>query len=127
MSDNKNKSCGCDRNDRNDEEKNSELKEITERECGRRLCKCGEKDCEFAADFFDENGAPTVEFGDDEDLIEKQNLEAAEDFSAYARRCGMIGAYQYDGVAESGEALYHDTATYKMIDPSDGSADSGKS
>ena len=59
--------------------------------------------------------------------MEKQNLEAAEDYSEYARRCGMISAYWYDGIADNGEAIYHDTATYKMIDPSDDSADAGKS
>ena len=127
MTDNKNNNCDCNRNDKNDETNENEFEKITERECGRRLCKCGDSNCDFAADFFDENGAPTVDFGNDEDLIEKQNLEAAEDFSDYARRCGMIGAYQYDGIVENGEALYHDTATYKMIDPSDESADSGKS
>lgn len=126
VADNKNINCG-DCIDDKDKDRENELKNITEHECGRRLCKCGEKDCEFAADFFDEDGTPITDFANDEDLLEKQNLEAAEDFSEYARRCGMISAYWYDGIADNGEAIYHDTATYKMIDPSDDSADAGKS
>ena len=100
---------------------------VAANECGKRLCKCGSKHCEFATDFFDESGNLSSDFASVEDLIEKANLEAAEDYSDYARRVGLLGAYHYDGVAENGEALYHNTATYRMIDPDDGCADTGKS
>lgn len=108
-------------------EKEEVLTDITKHICGKRLCKCGKDDCEFAADFFDENGKPAARLGTDDDLLENDNLEAAEDFSDYARRCGMLGAYDYDGVCENGEAIYHNTAQYRMIDPSGESVDAGKS
>ena len=103
-------------------ENKSELENIVEHNCGKRLCKCGSGDCEYAADFFDENGHPTEEFGQDDDLLENQNLEAAEDFSEYAERTGNSKA-----ATENGEIKYRNTARYKMIDPSDDSADSSKS
>lgn len=47
------------------EEKEMTLAEIAKHECG---CRCGQADCEFAADFFTPQGTPTAEFGADEDL-----------------------------------------------------------
>lgn len=129
--DNNQKKCDCEKEKKNPKtigKKRSEtFEDVVVNECGRRLCKCGKSGCEFATDFFDENGHPTVAFGNDEDLIANANLEAAEDFAGYARRVGMLGGYDYDGIAENGEALYHNTATYRMIDPSNESADAGKS
>lgn len=108
----------------NNENKEDMLKKITEKECSKRLCKCGERGCEFAADFFDADGNPTLEFGEDEDLIESQNLEAAQDYSDYSER---VGADEEDLSCKNGESKYRYTATYKMIDPDCDSADCGKS
>ncbi len=94
------------------------LEEIVKHECGCRTCKCGKDGCEFAADFFDDNGNPTPVFGTDADLLNKQGQEAAVDFDDYAERVG---------ITENGESIYHNTAEYRMIDPSGDSADTSKS
>lgn len=94
------------------------LEEIVRHECGCRGCKCGKDGCEFATDFFDANGNPTLAFGTDADLLNKQGLEAALDYDDYADRVG---------ITENGKSIYHDTAEYRMIDPSGDSVDSSKS
>lgn len=106
------------------------LEKIVKTECGCRPCKCGDSKCEFAADFFDENGVPTLAFGADEDLIENQNLEAAEDYSDYAMRTGLSGDGRIlpeDAAVQNGQPMYHNTASYRMIDPDDSSIDACKS
>lgn len=67
---------------------------------------------------FDASGNPTLAFGTDADLLNKQGLEAALDYDDYADRVG---------ITENGKSIYHDTAEYRMIDPSGDSVDSSKS
>ena len=98
-----------------------ELEEIVRRECGRRMCKCGDCDCEYGTDFFNEDGTPTSAFGKDQDLKREQQLEAAADYSDYANRVGT------DEITENGEIKYRNTAEYRMIDPDGESVDSSKS
>lgn len=50
------------------EDSEPSFEKIAVKECG---CRCGVKDCEFAGDFFTEEGLPTEEFGSDEDLLEE--------------------------------------------------------
>lgn len=102
----------------NNSDREKILEKITRKECGCRRCKCGKEDCEFAADFFGCDGNPTAQFGEDADLIEEQQLEAALDYSDYAERTG---------ITENGESVYRNTAEYRMIDPSGESADASKS
>lgn len=46
------------------------LEEIAVKQCG---CRCGVENCEFAGDFFNEQGIPSEEFGNDEDLLSGDN------------------------------------------------------
>lgn len=107
------------------------LDKIVKTECGCRPCKCGDGECEFAADFFEPDGTPTQAFANDEDLIQEQNLEAAEDYSDYAMRVGMGGdgrvVPEDDVSVINGESIYHNTADYRMISTDDGAIDASKS
>lgn len=112
------------------------LEEIATRECG---CRCGVEGCEFAADFFNDRGTPSAEFGQDEDLLNAD----AEMFSvtavdnAYGRAAveeyaDAVNAYaERKNTAEFGDDMpvnegpvtddieYRHTAEYTMIDPDD--------
>lgn len=107
------------------------LQRIVKTECGCRLCKCGDNNCEFAADFFDTDGTPTAAFGNDEDLLQNQNLEAAQDYTEYAMRVGMSGdgrvVPEIDVSVLNGEPVYSNTASYRMISTDDTDVDSSKS
>ena len=58
------------------------LEEIAVHECG---CRCGAKGCEFAADFFNAQGEPTAEFGQDEDLLQEAEFSVKPVENAYGR------------------------------------------